>query len=199
MKVAAIVLAAGASRRLGQPKQLLRLHGETLLRRTILAAKESGCSPVLTVLGAFHDQLRSEAESSGAIVLINDNWEEGIASSIRCGVQSLDDQTSAVVLLACDQPHLSAHHLRGLIERWQASHCDLVASEYAGTKGVPALFAQSLSPHLLNLQGDQGARALMQRSDLKIEAIPWSEGAFDVDVIEDAKVLREPPTLSAPD
>ncbi len=117
--VPAIVLAAGASQRLGQPKQLLVYHGEFLIERAIRLANEAGASPVIAVLGAHYEIICASIAMNDAILAINDKWVEGIASSIHAGLRTLDavaGGASGVLILSCDQPRLTAGHLRGLIE-----------------------------------------------------------------------------------
>jgi len=141
--VAAIVLAAGASRRLGQPKQLLIYGGEMLLERAIRLADEAGAAPVLTVLGANHELICASVDLMGkSIPVINDRWEEGMATSIHAGLKALGAVTSeakGVLILACDQPRLSSDHLRALIDAFCAqAEASIVASTYAG--GVSAYY-----------------------------------------------------------
>jgi len=165
--VAAIVLAAGGSRRLGQSKQLLMLGGETLLARVIRLANEAGAAPVLAVLGAQHEKIRAEVALSDADVVINENWEQGIASSIHEGVSALQAAApgiSGALILSCDQPRLTAAHLRALIDGFNAqAEPSIVSSTYAGVLGIPAVFPRSLFPDLFALSGDKGARSLLNR------------------------------------
>jgi len=123
MPVAAIVLAAGASRRLGQPKQLL-LHGdETLIERAIRLANEAGAVPVIVVLGAYHELIREAVRLSNFTPVINSAWDQGISTSIQVGLAALEDsdpQASGVLMLACDQPRLSAEHLRAMLQAFCA-------------------------------------------------------------------------------
>lgn len=167
MPVAVLLLAAGASRRLGQPKQLLDYRGETLLERAIRLANEAGASPVIAVLGAHVDRIRAAVRFDHALPIMNEYWEQGIASSIRAGLMALDAATpraSGVLVMSCDQPRLTADHLRALIEIFTADSAPLiVASSYAGVHGVPAVFPRSAFPHLLALRGDKGARALLKQ------------------------------------
>ena len=111
----AVVLAAGASVRLGEPKQLVTIAGETLLERAVRAAREAGCSPVVVVLGADAERIAEQCDLSDAVVVVNDAWSEGMASSIRVGVGALQD-ADGVVLMTCDQPAVSAAHLRALLQ-----------------------------------------------------------------------------------
>ena len=123
MPVAAIILAAGASRRLGRPKQLLEFRGETLLARTIRLAKESGASPVIVVLGAQFENISASIERKNEIVVRNEEWAQGIATSIHAGMRAMDanaKDASGVLILGCDQPRLTADHLRSLIALFES-------------------------------------------------------------------------------
>src|SRR5271169_3698885 len=168
MSVAAIILAAGASRRLGRPKQLLLHKGETLLVRAIRLAGEAGASPVIVVLGAHYPEIRAAVSFGNAMGVVNDDWEQGIASSIHAGLDVLDSilpNAPGALLMTCDQPRLSAGHLRALIGGFSAQSTPaIVASKYAGTLGVPAVFPRSIFPGLRGLRGDQGARALLSNA-----------------------------------
>jgi CTP:molybdopterin cytidylyltransferase MocA len=194
MPVAAIVLAAGASHRLGQPKQLLRHGGETLLERAIRLANEAGAEPVFTVLGAHFDRIRAAIPLDNAIPILNGRWELGIASSIHAGLLALDAvETSVpgVLILSCDQPRLTAGHLRGLIETFAAQmEPAIVASAYAGVDGVPAVFPRSVFAELLALRGDQGARALLVRPPCPLIALPFEGGDVDIDLPDDLGQLE---------
>jgi molybdenum cofactor cytidylyltransferase len=189
--VAAIVLAAGASRRLGQPKQLLMLDGETLLARSVRLAGEAGAAPVLVVVGAQAELIGAAVPPDIATVLMNAEWENGIASSIHAGVQALDSVAGGVLILACDQPRLSAEHLRGLIETFDArSEPLIVASAYAGVLGIPAVFPREVFANLLALSGDRGARSLLMQPPCPLIALPFDGGEVDIDEPDALKELR---------
>jgi molybdenum cofactor cytidylyltransferase len=166
VRVTAVVLAAGFSRRLGHAKQLVEIDGETLIHRAARIAAEA-CGHVVVVTRApFVDALRDLPVR----VVLNDAAEEGIASSIRLGVAACDD---AVLLMVCDQPHVTAAHLRALL----ATHARCVATGYAGVAGVPALFAAEYRDALLALRGDRGAQALLANAVV----VPLEGGEIDVD------------------
>lgn len=175
MKVAAIILAAGASTRLGEPKQLVKLAGELLLMRAVRIAKEAGCDPVLVVLGANAAEILAQCgRLENADVVVNSDWQEGMASSIRCGVRRLGDTLDAAILMTCDQPAVTSEHLQRLIERCTDTP---VASLYAGRRGVPACFSAADFMELSLLAGEEGARRLLQ-SALAIELVG---GELDID------------------
>jgi len=168
---AAIVLAAGASVRLGEPKQLVRLGEETLLERAVRIAHEAKCMPVVVVLGAAADRVRNACRLGDSVVVVNEAWQEGMGTSIRCGVSAVGN-ADGCVLMTCDQPAVSAAHLERLIACGQ-----IAASGYAGRRGVPAYFPAESFRELLKLRGDVGAGELLQ-SALVVE-LP--HGELDVD------------------
>jgi len=189
--VAAIVLAAGASRRLGQPKQLLMLDGETLLARSVRLACEAGAAPVLVIVGAHAELIRAAVPADTVAVVMNDEWERGIASSIHAGVKTMDAVARGLLILACDQPRLSVDHLRGLIETFAAqSEASIVASAYAGVLGIPAIFPREVFADLLALSGDRGARGLLMHPPCPMITLPFPGGAVDIDEPDDLAQLQ---------
>ncbi len=186
-----IVLAAGASRRLPGPKQLLRYRGETLLRRAARTAVESACGPVVVVLGAAADRMRPELAGLDLKVVENRHAARGLSSSIRAGLEALGPgpEPDAALFLTCDQPGLDAGVLRGIVDAFAAAHPRAVACEYAGTVGVPALFSRSLFPELRALDGDAGAKRVLQRHAGEVVRIAFEPGALDIDTPADAAGL----------
>jgi molybdenum cofactor cytidylyltransferase len=189
MAVPAIILAAGASRRLGQPKQLVRIAGETLLAHTIRVVREAGAEPIFVVLGAHYENISSAVDLSHTHPVVNANWEQGIASSIHAGIralQQLDPDASAALFLVCDQPRLTARHLRSLIEAHERVDVPtIVASHYAGIAGIPAIFPASQFTHLMALKGDAGARHLLRNPDCPMVTAPFYGGEVDIDTPSD--------------
>lgn len=194
MPVAAIVLAAGASRRLGQPKQLLPLDGETLLGRALRLSIEAGASPVIAVLGAYHKTIRASAPFHNAVCSINRDWRQGLSTSIQAGLRALeaeDPQAAGTLLLGCDQPRLTAAHLRALIQAFAAQPEPVIAaSAYGGIVGIPALFPRSLFAQLQALRGDQGARALLANPQCRLISIAFAGGEIDIDQPHDLAELE---------
>jgi molybdenum cofactor cytidylyltransferase len=190
--IAAVVLAAGTSQRLGRPKQLLVHGGRTLLRRAVDAALAGGCRPVLVVLGAGADALRPEVAATGAEVVLHERWARGLGSSVGAGVRAAAracPAVGAVVLLASDQPRLAPAVVRALRERWEAGDARIVACRYGGTVGVPALFDRALFGELLALDGPLGAKPVLQAHAGELVALDWPEGAIDVDTPADREHL----------
>jgi molybdenum cofactor cytidylyltransferase len=180
-RVGAIILAAGSSKRLGTPKQLVVLGAETLLDRTVRVARQAGCSPVVVVLGASAELIRRECNLEDAEVVLNKSWPEGMGSSVRLGVQALRDVDGCVVMI-CDMPAVTAAHLQALM-----ASGELTASSYANRQGVPAYFPASAFGDLIKLEGDAGARSLLQSA----QRIELPCGELDVDTIEDLERARE--------
>ena len=188
---ALLLLAAGASSRLGRPKQLLPYQGQTLLRRAAETAAASGCRPLLLVSGALHDELLPEVAGLPFQVVRNEAWAEGLGSSVRAGMAALaalaekpafDAPLAAVLLMLCDQPLLTAAHLRQLIAVQRETQRAAVASAYAGTAGVPVVFGPAVFDRLRTLKGATGARQLLaQLSPAEVLTIDFPAGALDID------------------
>jgi len=193
MPVAAVVLAAGASRRLGQPKQLLMHGNETLLERAIRLARESGASPVVVVLGAHIHIIRASIPFKNAVSVVNNHWEQGISTSIHAGLRTLEEtapDATGVLLLSCDQPRLTAAHLRALIQSFTTQGAAAIAaSSYAGVLGVPAVFPRAVFPDLLALRGDTGARALLAEPSCPLQTVDFAGGEVDIDLPADLDEL----------
>lgn len=194
MPIPAIILAAGASRRLGQPKQLVVYQGERLLERAARLAREAGASPVLLVLGANFELISTSMKLHDEVVVHNEQWPEGISTSIQAGMHALrgfPSCASGVLIMSCDQPWLTAEYLQGLISKFESMNPKaVVASAYAGIHGVPAIFPNTMFEALDSLRGDKGARALIERSSGSVVALPFAGGEVDIDRPEDLERLR---------
>lgn len=206
--VAAVILAAGGSSRLGQPKQLLVFRGETLIRRAVRAAAEAGCDPVVVVVGAVSGAIRLQevairesriassskpGDGARATVVENAKWQNGVGTSIRRGLEQLDGAVQAVVLIACDQPFVDGSVIAELIAAHQKTGKPMIASSYANTLGVPALFARSCFAALLALPDDCGAKMLFTMRPNDVAAVGFEQGAIDIDTPEDFERLTAKP------
>ncbi|MBO2012005.1 NTP transferase domain-containing protein [Hymenobacter negativus] len=188
--VALLLLAAGASTRMGQPKQLLLYHGRTLLRHAAETAVASGCAPIVLVTGALHDELLPEIAGLPIRAVYNTGWASGMASSIRAGLLALAETSpAAVLIMLADQPLLTPELLRQLVAQQQQTHALIVAAAYADTLGVPAVFHQSVLPELLKLQGQQGAGRLIASLGAAVGQVAFPEGVLDVDTPEQYAAL----------
>ena len=191
--IPAIILAAGASSRLGQPKQLVRYNGETLIERAIRIARDSGAAPVIVVLGAHHAQISAVIRLDHETAIFNPFWAAGIASSIHAGLDAIDQHAPAsrgALILPCDQLRLSADHLRALLSAFAAqTEPSIAASTYAGALGIPAVFPRAVFPELLALQGDKGARELLLNPLCSVIEVPFAGGEIDLDRPADLDLL----------
>lgn len=174
-----ILLAAGASTRLGQSKQLLPFRGRSLLRHAAETALATSCRPVVVVLGASAELLRTQLAGLPLQTVFNPLWSEGVASSIRAGLETLT--ADAVLFTLCDQPLVTSEMLERIINRHRRGGAEIVASEYNGTIGVPALFSRSYFPDLAALKGDAGAKRILLQVPARVARVPLPEAAFDVD------------------
>ena len=186
-------MAAGASTRLGQPKQLLSWHENNLLQQMIETAQQVVDGLLVVVLGANADQLKPVVDNTGADIVYNAGWQEGIASSIRAGLTALtrkEPGIGRVIFMACDQPFVSASLLSELIAVQDQAGKKIVASRYADTTGIPAIFDKSIFPVLLELQGDTGAKKIIQQYEHEVETIPFPKGEIDIDTQRDYELLQ---------
>lgn len=195
-----VVLAAGSSSRLGQPKQLLKFERETLLRRAVRVALETSSHPVVAVLGYRAHVMREEIVDLNALMVVNQEWQEGMGSSIRCGLgRALESaapaEIEAAILMLCDQPFVTSSVIERLINAYREGHAPVVASKYeAGgekTLGAPALFSRALFPELMTLDGAEGAKRIIARHHEEAVRISMPEAAFDVDTPGDYRALSD--------
>ena len=186
-QLAALVLAAGGSARLGTPKQLLRFHGQTLLRCTAEAALCVGCKPVVVVLGAQPDEMMPELSHLSLHTVVNPQWQRGIGSSIRHGIDQIAASTSvdACMILLCDQPLVTSQSLRRLIDAFEASGKAICAASYGGTIGPPVIAARRFFAALLALPDDQGAKRLWVDRPDELVTFPLPEAEADIDTAKD--------------
>jgi molybdenum cofactor cytidylyltransferase len=186
--VAAVVLAAGGSTRFGESKQLVRLGGETLVKRAVETALQANCAPVIIVVGENEEEIRAELSGLAVEIVPNAHWQEGISASIRAGIRQVRD-ANAVVLLTCDQPLVRPTTLQALMELHRTSGKPIVAAKYSDTLGIPALFDRSCFPDLLALQGDHGAKGIILARRDDVAAYDFPEGAIDIDRPSDLQLL----------
>ncbi len=188
-QIAIIILAAGASTRLGTPKQLLFYNRATLLRRTAETVLLSQTKSVHVILGFEAEKMQMEIANLPVNVVVNPNWQHGISTSIHSGIQSLGPNIGAAVIVLCDQLKLSTDILNTLIDTYTSTQAPIVACKYAGTVGVPALFDRRIFPELLSLEGDLGAKNLIERYKKKRIEVDFLGGEMDIDTIADQRQI----------
>lgn len=187
----AIVLAAGASSRLGQPKQLVKLGGRPALHTVVSNAVAVAGHAVTVVLGAHAQDLTRLLAHSPASVVVNRHWEEGMASSLRCGLAAAPSTVSAVLVMLGDQVAVTADDLRRLINAWKGHDTVIAASVYQRQVGVPAIFPAWSFTELRDLRGDRGARVILERHAQRLAHVQMPNAAIDLDTPEDLAALNE--------
>jgi molybdenum cofactor cytidylyltransferase len=183
-----IILAAGASTRMGQSKQLLPVKGEPLLLRSINTAIHSGAKKIVVVLGANEKAHRDLIGDLNVESVFNERWQTGMGSSIKAGLSALPELSSSlegIVVLVCDQPLLTADHIRQLISKHTETSKPIVASGYAATSGVPVFFHKSYFGQLMGLKDEQGAKKVIQENPGDVALQPFPQGEIDLDTPED--------------
>jgi molybdenum cofactor cytidylyltransferase len=188
VNLAGILLAAGASTRLGFPKQLIRFEGETLIRRAAGTLLAAGCRPVVVVLGAHADRLRPEIADLPVTSVLNPDWGQGMASSIRAGLTTAltsDPDLAAVLIALCDQPRVTTADLLDLLALYEAAGQPIAAAAHGHTLGVPAIFSSALFPELLSLKGEAGARRIIAAHHLETAPLTLPAAALDIDTAAD--------------
>lgn len=187
-----ILLAAGESSRLGEPKQLLQFKGETLLRRTAKIAL--GVSKAVVVaLGANIEMMSGEIADLPVQIAENKDWKTGMSGSIKIGLEKLlahKTRIKSVIVLVCDQPFVDEKLLREIIKKFKETDALIVACEYQNTLGVPALFSAKLFPEIFALDAQTGAKQLIKKYNAQTAIVPFPEGAFDIDTPTDYENLK---------
>jgi molybdenum cofactor cytidylyltransferase len=190
-----VILAAGASTRMGAPKQLLEIDGRPLVARAVDAALASPAWPVVVVLGAHAEAIRPVLARRPVLVAENPAWAEGMAASIRAGITTLRQFSrglDAAVIALCDQPAFSAATIATLVNAWQTTGRGIVAARYGGRHGAPALFHREHFPALGALTGEEGARALLNGDPARVAGVDLPELAHDLDTPADVAALVRP-------
>jgi molybdenum cofactor cytidylyltransferase len=197
-KIGLVILAAGESSRLGfYPKQLLEFKGKTLIRHAAENALSSKADLVSVVLGAQAESLKDGIEDLAVEIVINENWPDGMASSLQKGLHKLlaiEPDLSALCITLCDQPLVDSGIIDRLIETFQTGDSLIVASAYAETSGVPAVFSSRLFDELLALESSQGAKKVIVKHLDRVKKIPVPEAFYDIDTRQDfAEFLEKNP------
>jgi molybdenum cofactor cytidylyltransferase len=195
MNTGIIILAAGNSSRLGKPKQLLDFQGSTLLEKTIQAAERTSFAPIVLVLGAYTDEILPTIKELNINYVINDNWRDGMSSSIKAGLKKmigLEPAIENVMITVADQPFITAEIFNLLTKEQTNSGKHIIASSYAETIGTPALFNKQYFDELISLVGRSGAKQLITKYNNDVATIPFRLGHIDIDTETDYKNLIQP-------
>lgn len=186
----AVLLAAGASRRLGQPKQLLQLDGVALIRRMALAALATAPQQLLVALGAEAAGCSAALAGLPLRILVCARWREGMGATLAEAVTAAPSASAGLLILGVDQPALDASHLQALLGHWRLDPTQPVASGYAGTLGTPAVFPADWHTRLSQLSGDHGARALLRLHQPQPAAVIAPQLALDIDDAHDWRFVQ---------
>ena len=187
-----VLLAAGKSSRLGQPKQLLIFEDTSLVKKAAKTALEI-TDKVIVVTGAFEEKVEEELNGLPLHITYNKDFEEGIASSIRNGLYSLMknfDDLKGVIFIVCDQPYLNSSVVNQLIQKTAETNRGIVAATYAQTIGTPVLFTRKFFPMLLELKGDNGAKKVIKENLSEVCTIDFLQGGIDIDTLADYELIK---------
>ena len=189
-RVAAVVLAAGSSQRMGRNKLLLDVGGESLVRRAVRAAVEGGVDDVIVVLGHEEDRVRAELAGLRCVAVVNPDHAEGAGTSVRTGVRHVAGAGALVVVLA-DMPFVTAEMIATLVRRYRETQAPLVVSHYGEVQAPPTLYDRALFEELLAIPGERCAKQVVRRHESEAEVVRWPEEALrDIDVPADYEDVR---------
>jgi len=190
-KLAVVILAAGESKRMGQAKQLLPWGNSTLLGHTISNVLEVQKDHVYVVLGAFYDQIIDKHQTFPVQVLKNESWKEGMSSSIKLAIQTLENQNiNGVLFLLADQPEVDSSYIQTIIKDF-SEHQDLIVTKYPKSIGIPVVFGRSYFSELKNINTQSGAKSIIM-GHLKHVKVKTPKHFFrDIDTPEIYRVLKE--------
>ena len=198
MTAAGIVLAAGASTRMGSPKQLLDIGGRPLLQRIVAAANSATLDDVVVVLGAEADRICRAVDLGRARVVVNENYQEGMSTSLRAGVAALGPDIDRVVVILGDQPDVDSELIDRLLVAHELSGLTAAALDFDGLLHPPVVLARGLWPTIEELRGDVGLRHLLRQNPERVARLPVSRPSghpVDIDTPEDAqRHLMEQPS-----
>jgi molybdenum cofactor cytidylyltransferase len=188
LRYGVLVLAAGASRRMGQPKQVLKLNGQPLIQRAVESALASPGWPIAVVLGAHAETIRPLLAKYPVLIAENPAWAEGMASSIRAGLgllQQFSRSLEGAVVALCDQPAFSATTIQTLVDAHLRTGCSIVAARYKERNGAPAFFHRRHFAELMALTGESGARELLNLAGPHVTEVDMPDLAIDLDTPAD--------------
>lgn len=185
-KIGIILLAAGLSSRMGEPKQLLKIGGQPLVRLMVKQSLAAIADKTIVVIGYRADEVKSAIKDLPTELIANNQPEKGMGSSIKCGVSFLKENNfSAGLIITCDQPFLTSSHLNKLIEAYRERGNSIIASHYSNSIGVPALFDKEIFEQLLSIDDQQGAKKIIDGGKNDVFEIEFPEGNIDLDTPED--------------
>ena len=188
-----MILAAGGSKRMGTPKQLLPWAGNTLLGHAVTKAKELTNDTILVILGAHSEEIKPTLAYAAVAVTVHKDWKKGLGTSIAWGVGQLvqrESQWDGILIMLADQPLITSDYLSSILNRYKAVEQPIIATTYSDQKlGVPALFDRCYFEELMQLTGDKGAKEIMQKHKDKLVLLHAEEMLADIDTLDDYRRL----------
>ena len=181
----AIVLAAGPSTRFGRTKQLEPFEGMSLAAGALRKAESVCGARSVLVTGKDWQEVTATCAPLAGHFVINNDYEQGLAISIACGVRAVAESADAILLMLADLPLVTTEHLTNLVDAWAESPRSIIASEFEDTLGPPIVFPKADFDALMQLKGDRGARPIIDANKGRVQAIACEEAAFDIDRPED--------------
>jgi molybdenum cofactor cytidylyltransferase len=189
--IAAVVLAAGRSTRMGRPKLVLEIAGRTVLQHVVAHVRQSRCDPIVVVVGDEADRVARDVRGAGVEIVVNDRYREGMGTSIAAGIAALPPECEAAIILLGDQPRVTAASIDALIDAHRATGKPLIASRYGEVTGAPTLIGRAMFDEARRLSGDVGGRWLMDRHPDLVGEVPLSPDlAADLDTPEEFARVR---------
>jgi len=189
--IAGVILAAGGSERLGEPKQLLQWHEEPFLVHIAHTALEAGLAPLILVTGADNQRVEAAVRELPMKIVFNSRWAQGQSTSMKTGLLALPEDCQAVMFLLSDQPQITSRLIRQLIERYKVNRAPITAPKVGSQRGNPVIFGYETFHALRRVTGDQGGRAILEQ--FEVDWLPWEDEQIllDVDDAEDLEKLRQ--------
>jgi molybdenum cofactor cytidylyltransferase len=192
-RVAAVILAAGGSERMGRPKQLMPVRGKPMVRCVTETVCTSGMAQVIIVVGAVADRVAQAVSGLPVEIVVNMAWSQGLSTSVRAGLGAIVASIEAAMIVLADQPRLTRRTLQALVARYAATRALIVAPYHRGRRGNPVLFDRALFHELLAVEGDQGGRAVVARHEHAVARLEVDDPAtaLDVDTPQDYRKLAK--------
>jgi CTP:molybdopterin cytidylyltransferase MocA len=184
-----LLLAAGQASRFGGPKQLAVFQDESLVRRSLVLGIQATGQQTVLIVGAQWQAVYEDCGSLAPFIVNNENYASGMASSIACGTRAVQPMADAVLILLADQPLITIDHLISLEKAWRAQPSNIVATAFKQIVGPPVIFPAAYFAALLALNGDAGARCVLEENSDAVVKIPFADAAVDIDTAEDLQRL----------
>jgi molybdenum cofactor cytidylyltransferase len=187
----AAVLAAGPATRFGSPKALVRLGGTPIVHQAAARAAAVAGQSVSVILGANARDIAPALRQSAATTVVNRDWAEGLASSIRTAVRTAPPRCDGLLLLLCDQVAITSDDLRRLYLAWRRHPILIAAALHGGAPGLPAIFPRWAFSDLLDLRGDRDPRLVLRRTVDRVVRVPMANAGIDLDTPEDLLLVEQ--------